>query len=265
MAVPSRKRERDYEGDSDDEACRDAKRPKATAGFAEFDMAFDHAIARLLNTDPQAGRAVASAEAAAADDDLFAAAVRVGETPPRRTSLLVHQVAQGSPSFHTPAAPAAGAAGAAQRADVWVDGACSRNGQAGAKAGWGVYFGPDDARNASEPLAGAAQTNQRAELSAAICALERAPAAPCEVHVHTDSKYVIQGITEWIANWRRNGWMNAQKKPVSNADLWTRLDALARLRGTALHWHWVKGHSNDANNDAADRLACLGAAKAGKT
>jgi ribonuclease HI len=98
-------------------------------------------------------------------------------------------------------------------------------------------------------------TNNRMELTAAIEALN-ALKRPSTVALHTDSKYVMHGITEWMHNWKKRGWKTANKKPVKNQDLWMALDeAIARHDIT---WKWVKGHDGDPGNEEADRLANLG-------
>ena len=94
-------------------------------------------------------------------------------------------------------------------------------------------------------------TNNRMELMAAISALE-ALKRPCRVDLHTDSKYVQQGISQWIHNWKRNGWKTADKKPVKNGELWQRLDAAVAHH--QVRWHWVKGHAGHEFNERADRL-----------
>jgi ribonuclease HI len=94
-------------------------------------------------------------------------------------------------------------------------------------------------------------TNNRMELMAAISALE-ALKRPCRVDLHTDSKYVQQGISQWIHGWKRNGWKTADKKPVKNGELWQRLEtAVAHHQ---VHWHWVKGHAGHEFNERADQL-----------
>jgi len=98
-------------------------------------------------------------------------------------------------------------------------------------------------------------TNNRMELMAAIMALETLK-RPCRVDLHTDSKYVMQGVTEWIRGWKARGWKTADKKPVKNEDLWRRLDE-ARSRHE-VKWHWVKGHAGHALNERADGLANRG-------
>jgi ribonuclease HI len=95
-------------------------------------------------------------------------------------------------------------------------------------------------------------TNNRMELSAAIEAL-KILIEPCHVKLYTDSKYVLDGITKWIHGWQRNGWKNASKQPVRNADLWHDLiEAVARHQ---VEWIWVKGHNGHPENERADRLA----------
>lgn len=98
-------------------------------------------------------------------------------------------------------------------------------------------------------------TNNRMELLAAIealCALSR----PARVTLYTDSTYVKNGITQWIANWRRRGWRTSARKPVKNQDLWQALDAATQRHD--VHWRWVKGHSGDPGNERADALANIG-------
>ena len=99
------------------------------------------------------------------------------------------------------------------------------------------------------------------EIMAAIRGLESLT-RPSEVHVHTDSQYLRRGITEWLSQWKRNGWMTRDKKPVKNADLWKRLDLAAR--GHQVQWFWVKGHAGHPGNERADELACRGAAEAAR-
>jgi ribonuclease HI len=134
---------------------------------------------------------------------------------------------------------------------IWTDGACSGNPGPG---GWGAilcFEGREKELFGGE----AATTSNRMELTAAIEALE-ALKRPCVVHLHTDSNYLRGGITAWIANWKRNGWRTADKKPVKNAELWQRLDAAAARH--EIDWRWVKGHSDDVMNERADALARKG-------
>jgi ribonuclease HI len=98
-------------------------------------------------------------------------------------------------------------------------------------------------------------TNNRMEMMAVICALE-ALTEPCNVTITTDSKYVLQGMTEWLENWKLRNWQTAAKKPVLNVDLWKRLDKAASEH--QIQWHWVKGHSGHRENEIADELANQG-------
>jgi len=131
---------------------------------------------------------------------------------------------------------------------IYTDGACSGNPGPG---GWGaiLIFGEHERELCGgEPLT----TNNRMEIMAAIEGLE-ALKRPCSVDLHTDSQYLRQGITQWIAGWKARGWRTADKKPVKNEDLWKRLD-LARARHD-VRWHWVKGHAGHPLNERADGLA----------
>ena len=139
--------------------------------------------------------------------------------------------------------------------EVFTDGACRGNPGPG---GWGVLlrYGTKE-----KTLCGGEKetTNNRMELQAAIEGL-RALTSACEVHLTTDSTYVRKGITEWIHNWKKNGWKNSQKKPVKNADLWQQLDQQV-ANHKQVHWHWVKGHSGHRENEIADELANQGLEK----
>ena len=134
------------------------------------------------------------------------------------------------------------------RVDIFTDGACSGNPGPG---GWAAIL---RAGGHEKELSGGdrATTNNRMELMAVIKALE-ALKQPSAVIVHTDSRYVMDGATKWMKNWKRNGWKTADKKPVKNEELWRALeDAAARH---AVSWRWVEGHSGHAENERADALA----------
>lgn len=135
--------------------------------------------------------------------------------------------------------------------EIFTDGACRGNPGPG---GWGVLMRFD---GKEKELQGGEKdtTNNRMELMAAIIGLESLN-RDCQVRVYTDSKYVMQGITEWIHNWKIKGWKTASKKPVKNADLWQRLDRAREQH--QVEWHWVKGHSGHEENERADQLANKG-------
>ena len=142
-----------------------------------------------------------------------------------------------------------------KRVEIFTDGACKGNPGPG---GWGALLRMGD--NEKELSGGEPQTtNNRMELTAAIRALQ-ALKAPCEVVLHSDSKYVLDGITKWIVGWQRNGWKTAAKKPVLNADLWQEL--LAAAAPHRVKWVWVKGHAGHAENERVDKLACDAALRA---
>src|SRR5262245_58675255 len=135
-----------------------------------------------------------------------------------------------------------------RRATIWTDGACLGNPGPG---GWGVIIDADGERrelSGYEP----ATTNNRMELGAAVEALRALP-EPTEVDLHTDSQYLRNGMTEWLARWKRNGWRTADRKPVKNEDLWRALDALAQIHD--VRWHWVRGHDGHPENERCDELA----------
>jgi len=135
--------------------------------------------------------------------------------------------------------------------EAFTDGACSGNPGPG---GWGVLLRAGS--HEKELCGGAAHTtNQRMELTAAIEAL-RALKRPSRITIHSDSKYVVQGMTEWIHGWKKRGWKNAAKQPVANRDLWEELDRLAARH--EVRWEWVKGHAGHAENERADALARKG-------
>lgn len=139
--------------------------------------------------------------------------------------------------------------------NIWTDGACKKNPGPG---GWGVLMRWGE--RTKEMCGGSIMTtNNQMELTAVIEAL-KAIRRPCPIVLHLDSNYVKDGITSWIHNWKKHGWMTAAKKPVKNAELWQELDRLASMH--TIEWRWVKGHAGDPGNERADELANMGVVKA---
>ena len=136
---------------------------------------------------------------------------------------------------------------------IYTDGACKGNPGPG---GWGALL--RSGAHERELFGGdPATTNNRMELTAVIRALEALERAS-KVELYTDSEYVMKGITEWLAAWKRRGWKTADRKPVKNADLWRELDELAGRH--EVRWHWVRGHAGHPENERADELANRGVA-----
>ena len=131
---------------------------------------------------------------------------------------------------------------------IWTDGACRGNPGPG---GWGAVL-LHGARRRELRGASPATTNNRMELLAAIRALE-ALKRPARVDLHTDSRYLRDGITRWLPAWKARGWRTAARKPVKNQDLWRALDAEAARHEVT--WHWVRSHAGHAENERADALA----------
>lgn len=132
--------------------------------------------------------------------------------------------------------------------ELYTDGACRGNPGVG---GWGVvmrYNGHEKELYGAE----AETTNNRMELQAAIAGL-RALTRACRVQLTTDSKYVRDGVTQWLARWQQNGWKTANRKPVKNQDLWEQL--AVEIGRHEISWEWVKGHSGHPENERADGLA----------
>jgi ribonuclease HI len=134
---------------------------------------------------------------------------------------------------------------------IYTDGACSGNPGPG---GWGallIYNGTEKEIHGGE----AATTNNRMEMTAVIMALKKL-SEPCKADIYTDSKYVMQGATEWIHGWKKKGWKTADNKPVKNVDLWQELEK--QIARHDVKWHWVKGHDGHPENERADALARKG-------
>lgn len=135
-----------------------------------------------------------------------------------------------------------------KKIDIYTDGACSGNPGIG---GWGavlIYNKTEKKISGAKKLT----TNNQMELKSVIESL-KALKEECEVNIYTDSKYVKNGITEWIKNWEKNGWKTANKKPVKNKELW--LELLSEISKHKISWHWVKGHAGNKYNEIADELA----------
>jgi len=132
--------------------------------------------------------------------------------------------------------------------DIFTDGACRGNPGPGGWAALLVAGGERKEVSGADP----ATTNNRMELMAAIEGLG-ALKRRCAVKLYTDSKYVLQGATEWLPNWKARGWKTAAREPVKNQDLWQLLDAA--LTAQDIEWHWVKGHSGHEGNEYVDQLA----------
>ncbi len=131
---------------------------------------------------------------------------------------------------------------------IWTDGACLGN---PGRGGWAALLRWGDHErilSGAEP----ATTNNRMELMAAIVAIETLRRS-CKVELSTDSQYLRQGITEWVARWKTNGWRTASKGQVKNRDLWERLDAACSRHQIA--WHWVRGHNGHVENERVDQAA----------
>lgn len=138
-----------------------------------------------------------------------------------------------------------------QPVTIYTDGACRGNPGPG---GWGAIL--SRGKQYKELYGGEPETtNNRMELTAAIKALQ-ALKRPLPVILYTDSKYLVQGITQWLPKWKAKGWRKADGKPVENADLWKVLDEAASVHD--VQWHWVRGHNGNPGNERADALANLG-------
>jgi ribonuclease HI len=135
-----------------------------------------------------------------------------------------------------------------KKVDIFSDGACSGNPGPG---GWGTIL---RYKTVEKELSGyeAETTNNRMELTAVVEGL-RALKQSCLVTIYTDSRYLKDGITDWIKKWKRNGWMTSQKEPVKNKDLWVALDEAAQRH--EIEWKWIKGHAGHPENERCDQLA----------
>ena len=135
-----------------------------------------------------------------------------------------------------------------KRVDIFTDGACQGNPGPG---GWAAILVSGQHRREVTGY-DAATTNNRMELQAALEGLRNLK-QPCEVDLYTDSQYLKNGMEQWLAKWKRNGWRTAAKQPVKNADLWEQLEAEAAKH--TMRWHWVRGHDGHVENERCDLLA----------
>jgi ribonuclease HI len=143
-----------------------------------------------------------------------------------------------------------------QAVEIYTDGACSGNPGPG---GWGAVLRYGAHVRELRGGEGPSTTNNRMEMMAAIQALESLT-RPSTVRIHTDSTYLRNGVTSWVAGWQRNGWLTKARTPVKNADLWQRLTAAVEPH--QVEWLWVKGHAGDPGNERADTLAGIGLTEA---
>ena len=142
---------------------------------------------------------------------------------------------------------------------AYVDGACPNNGKPNAKAGWGAYLiNPEGKtlRLAAPVPRDQVQTNNRAELLAAVEALKRCT-KPVPITLYSDSQLVVKGANEWLPSWKTKGWKNNKRKPVEHRDLWEQIDQFIQTRKVA--FVWVEAHAGNPGNEEADSLACRGA------
>ena len=138
-----------------------------------------------------------------------------------------------------------------KKIQIYSDGACRGNPGPGGGGVLLIYNGTE-----KEIYGGELETtNNRMELTAVIMGIESLT-SPCEIAITTDSKYVMDGITEWMKGWKKRNWKTASKKPVKNKDLWQRLDRACSIH--TIEWHWVKGHSGHQENERVDLLANKG-------
>ncbi|NP_001072354.1 uncharacterized protein LOC779807 [Xenopus tropicalis] len=170
--------------------------------------------------------------------------------------LPTHSEARNYVRSHETSSPYSSAGRSAQ---VYTDGCCSRNGQYGANGGIGVYWGPGDSRNVSAKLEGR-QTNQRAEIEAARTAVKQARDDNItSLQINTDSKFTINGMTQWVPKWKENGWKTVDGRDVINKQDFQKLDKACE--NMDIRWNYVPGHSGSVGNDRADQLAKAGSRK----
>ncbi|KAJ2848624.1 hypothetical protein IWW36_003189 [Coemansia brasiliensis] len=246
-------------------AVRVGRRPGIYRSWDECKAAtqgFPGAVFKKFRLEPEAKAFVANKPNA-----LLAARASPAVAASSRTEPYARTVSRKRPHHHkTPSQLPLPTPLAGETADfitVYTDGASSRNGQEGARAGIGVYFGAGDPRNVSEPLSSLSddgrQTNQRAELMAILRAIEAAENSKKKLLICTDSMYSINCLTVWFRKWERNGWTSSvSRKPVENQDIIKPILDRIRARGGNVCFRHVRGHVGIAGNEAADRLAVAG-------
>lgn len=188
--------------------------------------------------------------------------MRSGIPAPRIRVIVCRDKGRGPKRRHVTAQPVGMEPYPPETTVVYTDGACTDNGKEGARAGIGVWFADGDPRNVSEALDGPTQTNNRAELTAALRAIALCPRGT-RMQVRTDSRYVLLGVQGGAAAWERKRWRTSTNRPVANRDLWETMLVAIRERGELLSWLYVRGHVGEVGNERADRLAVRGAAARG--
>jgi len=144
--------------------------------------------------------------------------------------------------------------------EVYTDGACPDNGRDNARAGVGVWFGHGHKLNVSRPVVRSKQTNNAAEIQAASVAIQQAvDNGVNKLVINTDSQFLIKCVTEWMSNWKKNGWMTKSKQPVKNREDLEELDEAMNSGKIQVKWNHVKGHAGIEGNEEADKLAVKGA------
>jgi len=146
--------------------------------------------------------------------------------------------------------------------EVHTDGACPNNGKETARAGIGVWWGPNHPLNLSKPVVGDRHTNNTAEIQAAHFAIGQAQGAGIDkLIINTDSQFLINCVTKWMPGWKRNGWRTTSKQPVKNKEDLEALDEALANKSIEIKWNHVRGHSGIYGNEQADKLAVAGANK----
>lgn len=240
-----------------------SKRRKRSSGHVSSDESLDDASKRARTSASSATPSPSSSEQDTTDKRKRPRVERPARTDGSEC-VAAPEEASGAASLAAPAIPPAPLASSSTPSviHVYCDGAATKNGQRGAQAGYGVWFadeGPLSSLNESKRLPGSIQSNNRAELMAAIRAVQIAPKSG-QLVIHTDSRYTIDAVTGWINGWRQKKWKTAAGNKVLNRDLIRRLDLELRTRPIRPTLQYVRGHSGVYGNEMADLLAVHGAA-----